>query len=453
MQTRDVLTVAAAVYGTQTTRSHAAAKVATTVLNVMVLVDQDRFLILLNAAIRVKVQVWFMATKGFVSEQDVTVARPVNLVIPRDGNKISGGKLMIFRQLNKTPCKTYLISSEKTKEAIIIDPVLENLNEYISIIKNEGFKLTHVLDTHTHADHISGSGALADKMSAVYVMHQNSPVRCVAFHVPDGFDYHLSNIPVKIMHTPGHTKDSICLVFQDRILTGDTLFLDEGGAGRTDLPGGDPGEHWESIQKIMKLPDNLIVYPAHDYRGREPSSLGEQKKQNSNLQPRTKEAYIKWLTDMKLGAADWMKDVLSANYACARNPKAAWIPVDAPACEVKGTLPTNVNEQQVPTIPVSEVKRRIQSNQLNNTIILDVREPAELKGELGVINGALNIPVGQLTQRIIELEKYKEKDFITVCRSGGRAHTAAAILLQLGFKKVFNMSGGMMAFHSAEKTK
>ena len=117
----------------------------------------------------------------------------------------------------------------------------------------------------------------------------------------------------------------------------------------------------------MKLPDHLIVYPAHEYRGREPSRLGEQKKRNPNLQPRTKEAYVKWLTNMKLGAADWMKDVLKANYECTRDPRAAWIPVDAPACEIRGTMSPGVNELQVPTIPVAEVRRRIKENQLDGT--------------------------------------------------------------------------------------
>lgn len=228
---------------------------------------------------------------------------------------------MLFKQLNKTSCKTYLVGSENSKEVLVVDPVLDRVNEYASLIKNEGFKLTHVLDTHTHADHISGAGALADLTGAVYVMHQNSPVRCVAFHVPDGFDCHLGDVSVKVMHTPGHTSDSICLIFPDRILTGDTLFLDDGGAGRTDLPGGDPGEHWESLRKIMQLPDHLVVYPSHEYRGREPSSLGEQKKRNPNLQPRTKEAYIKWLAGMEMGAADWMKDVLKANLPAPAIPK------------------------------------------------------------------------------------------------------------------------------------
>lgn len=358
---------------------------------------------------------------------------------------------MIFRQLNKTACKTYLAGSEATKEVILVDPVLPQVNEYVSLLKSEGLKLTHVLDTHTHADHVSGAGALINLTGAVYVMHQNSPVRCVSFRVPDGFNCHLSDIPVTVMHTPGHTKDSMCLIFPDRMLTGDTLFLDDGGAGRTDLPGGDPGEHWESLQRIMRLPDHLMVYPAHEYRGREPSTLGEQKKRNPNLQPRTKEAYIKWLIDMKLGPAEWMNAVLKANYACTHDPKAVHIPADTPTCEIKGTISQEIAEQQVPTIAAAEVRRRVETNQLDDTVILDVREPAELKGELRAIQGALNIPVGQVAQRLKELEKYREKEIITICRSGARAHTAAAILLKAGFRKVFNMSGGMAAFRQAEK--
>lgn len=358
---------------------------------------------------------------------------------------------MIFKQLNKISCKTYLIGSENTGEALVVDPVLDYVPEYVSLIKNERLKLTHIIDTHTHADHISGSGALAEQTGAVYVMHQLSPVRCVAFRVPDGFECHLGDTPIRVMHTPGHTSDSLCLIFSDRILTGDTLFLDDGGAGRTDLPGGDPREHWESIQKIMKLPDHLLVYPAHEYRGREPASLADQKKRNPNLQPRAKEAYVKWLTDMKLTPADWMVEVLKANYDCSKDPKAARIPTDTPACEVKGAASPKVDGRQAPTIPVAEVKRRIAANQLKGAIIIDVREPAELKGELGAIGGVINIPVGQVAHRLGELEKYKDTEVITVCRSGIRADIAANVLTKAGFKKVFTMSGGMTAFRAGEK--
>ncbi len=358
---------------------------------------------------------------------------------------------MIFKQLNKISCKTYLVGSEKNREALVVDPVLNYVPEYMALLKNEGLKLTHIIDTHTHADHISGAGTLAEQTGAVYVMHQLSPVRCVTFRVPDGFECHLGDIPARVMHTPGHTNDSLCLIFSDRILTGDTLFLDDGGAGRTDLPGGDPAQHWESIQKIMKLPGHLLVYPAHEYRGREPSSLAEQKKRNPNLQPRTKDAYTKWLSDMKLTPAEWMGDVLKANCDCSQDLKAAHIPTDAPACEVKGAASPKSDERQTPTISVAEVKRRIAANQLKGAVIIDVREPAELKGDLGIISGVINIPAGQVAQRLGELEEYKDTEVITVCKSGMRAGVAANLLIKAGFKKVFTMTGGMMAFRAAEK--
>ncbi|MDR4509928.1 MAG: MBL fold metallo-hydrolase [Candidatus Brocadiaceae bacterium] len=360
---------------------------------------------------------------------------------------------MIFKQLNKTPCKTYLIGSETRKEVTLVDPVLQFINEYISLIESEGLKLTHIMETHTHADHISGAGALLDRTGAVYVMHQNSSVRCVSYRVADGFEFHPSGIHVKIICTPGHTNDSICLLLSGKILTGDTLFLDEGGAGRTDLPGGDPGKHWESLQKIMKLPEHLIVYPAHEYRGHKPSSLGEQKKVNPNLQSRSKEEYVKWLSGMELGAADWMIDVLKANTTCSQDPQAAWIPEGTPSCEVKGTISHETTGLNVSAISVAEMQQRFTGETHDKTLILDVREPEELKEELGVLDGAVNIPVGQIEQRLDELEKYKGKEIITICCRGGRGHVAASILLKNGFTKVYNLTGGMTAFRNAEKTR
>lgn len=354
---------------------------------------------------------------------------------------------MIFRQLNPHACLTYLVGAQGSNEVVIIDPVLEHLKEYVELLQREKLKLTHVIDTHTHADHISGSAALKDLTGCEYVMHTTAPAHCVTFRVADGFECHLGNIPVKIMHTPGHTKDSISLIFPDRILTGDVLFLDEGGAGRDDLPGGDPGEHWDSFQRILDLSDNLIVYPAHEYRNRKSSSLKEQAERNPHLKRRTKEAYLRYLEDLKLGPADWMKEVLKANYACARDPKAAWIPVDVPACEVKGTLAHGVNDQQVASIPVQEVKRRLNAGQ--RPILLDVRESAKLKGELGHIPGIKHIPIGNLNRLMAELERERDREIITICRSGGRAHTAAQILMQAGFKQVYVLAGGMIAWSKA----
>ncbi|UCE63586.1 MAG: MBL fold metallo-hydrolase [Nitrospirota bacterium] len=351
---------------------------------------------------------------------------------------------MIFEQLNPGACRTYLIGDEQSHEAIVVDPVLEQVPQYLKMLDQKKLRLTHAIDTHTHADHISGAAALKDQVGCEYVMHAKAPARCVTFHLTDGFECHLGNHLVKVLATPGHTQDSITLVFHDRLLTGDVLFLDDAGAGRDDLPGGDAGAHWESLQRILTLPEHLIVYPAHEYRDRLPSSLKDQKESNPLLKLPTKQAYVDYLDSLQLGPADWMKEVLKANYACARDPQAAWIPVDVPACEVKGTLEQGVNDQQVAAIPVDVVKERLKSQ--TPPVMLDVRTPGEFTGELGHISQAINIPVTDLSHRLGELESAKDKEIITVCKSGGRAHTAAQILMQAGFSQVHVMMGGMLAW-------
>ena len=136
-----------------------------------------------------------------------------------------------------------------------------------------------------------------------------------------------------------------------------------------------------------------------------------------------------------------MKDVLKANYACARDPTSAWVPVDTPACEIKGTLEHGVNDIQVAGIPAEELKWRLDADKA--PVLLDVREKKELAGKLGHLPGIKHIPIGSLTDRLLELGNYKDKEIVTVCRSGGRAHTAAQIFMQAGFKHVYNLEGGM----------
>lgn len=355
---------------------------------------------------------------------------------------------MIFEQLNPGACRTYLIADERSREAVLVDPVLEHVQDYLKKLDQQHLTLTHVIDTHTHADHISGGAALKDEVSCEYVMHQDAPARCVTMHLTDGFECHLGKIPVKVLHTAGHTKDSVTLVLPDRLLTGDVLFLEEGGAGRDDLPGGDPGEHWDSLERIVRLPGHLLIHPAHEYRDRQPSSLDTQKQRNPVLRVESRRAYMSYLEGLQFGPAEWMTDVLKANYACARDPNAVWIPVDVPACEVKGTLERGVNDQVVSDVTVEEVKQTLQGTA--PPVILDVRNPGEVTGELGHILDAINIPVAELSGRLGELEGLRGKEIITVCKSGGRAHTAAQILMQVGFLKVHVMRGGMMAWSQAK---
>lgn len=354
---------------------------------------------------------------------------------------------IIVRQLNPHACRTYLLGVEGTEEVLLVDPVLEQVSDYLELLEREQLRLTHVIDTHTHADHISGAAALRDETGCEYVMHTRAPARCVSVRVADGFAGTLGPASLQVLHTPGHTKDSVSLVLPDAMLTGDVLFLDDGGAGRDDLPGGDPEEHWESLQQLLALPERLIVYPAHEYRNRQPSSLGQQKLHNPVLQPRTKAEYVRYVEELRLGPAEWMKDVLRANYACARDPKAAWIPVDVPACEVKGTLAVGVNDQQVAAMPVAELKRRLDAGHV--PVLVDVRETHELREELGHLPGIRHIPVGSLSSRLVELEPDRDQEIVTVCRSGGRATTAAQILQQAGFTHVQSLEGGMTAWRMA----
>jgi glyoxylase-like metal-dependent hydrolase (beta-lactamase superfamily II)/rhodanese-related sulfurtransferase len=351
---------------------------------------------------------------------------------------------MRFEQLNPHSCKTYLIGQDDLNEVVLIDPVLDHFKDYQKYLKDNDLKLKMVIDTHTHADHISGCAALKDITDCDYLMHDLAPARCANLRIHEGQKFNIGNIPVTIIHTPGHTRDSISLILPDRIFTGDALFLDDGGAGRDDLPGGDAAQHWVTLEKFKSLPGELVVYPAHEYRNRQPSSLNKQKKINPHLRNRTRDEFIRYIEDLRLGPADWMKDVLKANYACARDPKAAWVPTDFAACEIKGTLEHGVNDIIVEDISPQNLKEILDSKE--QIILLDVRQKKELGGELGHLDGIKHIPISELTKKLSDLEDFKNRHIITVCRSGHRAHTAAQILKQTGFPYVSVLDGGMIAW-------
>lgn len=356
-----------------------------------------------------------------------------------------------FYQLNLAkPCLTYLVGTKKgSSRVILVDPVLKHLNSYLEFLRQENLKLTYVIDTHTHADHISAGSALKDQTKCEYAMHReiHSPPLSVTLGLSEGFEYRFGSVSFKVLLTRGHTKDSISLLFPDRILTGDALFLDNGGAGRDDLPGGDPGEHWETLQRFRELPDHLVVYPAHDYRNRQPSTLGEQKTKNPHLKPRTKAEYIQYLESLRLGPAEWMKEVLKANQACSRNPNAVRIPDNVSACEIMGSLPHTMGNRRKTNIPVEELRGQIQNG--HPPLLLDVREAGELESELGHLPGIVHIPLAELPEHLNELGPDKKKEIVTVCRSGSRAQTAAKILMEAGFKKVSVLTGGMIAWQTA----
>jgi len=328
---------------------------------------------------------------------------------------------------------------------MLVDPLAEHVETYLQELGRRGLKLTFVVDTHVHADHLSGSALLKERTGARYLMHRNSVAGCIDRHLDDGDTLTLGDVPVTVLATPGHTQDSISLLLPGKLLTGDFLFIGEGGAGRTDLPGGDAGEHWEALGKLTGLPDTLEVYPGHDYHHRESSTLGEERRGNPRLRISERSKYVKWLESQDLGPAEWMKDVIAANYACRTDARGLPIPDEKPACEVSGTAGDAV-QQLVSLIPVAELAQRRAAG--GGLLVLDVREGDEFVGELGHIPGARRISLNELGHRVHELAAWRHQPLVTVCKAGGRSRAAAAVLVAEGFTQVRSLDGGMHAWRA-----
>ena len=221
---------------------------------------------------------------------------------------------MIFKQLfdNKSSTYTYIISSGQGREALIIDPVIENTNEYLKVLKNLDLKLVKVIDTHIHTDHISGLNELAKQTSCSKIMGEQSASEVVDIRVKDNEKIKIENLELISMHTPGHTDCSYCFLMNDRIFTGDTLLIN--GTGRTDFQNGNPIDQYRSLfNKVLKLPEKTLVYPAHDYNGNKVSSIGEQKKNNPRLQVKSVEQYAKIMNNLKLPNPKMMDIAVPAN--------------------------------------------------------------------------------------------------------------------------------------------
>ncbi len=354
-----------------------------------------------------------------------------------------------FEPLNPThTCKAYAIRPRDSSSVIIVDPQLDHLDYYTDYIAQEKLDLKFIIDTHTHADHLSAGAALKEKYGAELIMGEKAPAKCVTHRVKDNDQLLFEGIPIKFLETPGHTADSISVILPNEILTGDALFLDEGGAGRDDLPGGDSVDHWETLVKLKNLPEELIVYPAHDYRGRIPSSLGKQKLTNPFFKIDTKENFIEFLEDLILGPADWMNGILKANYNCSQDPKAAWVPLDSPSCEVMGTLDPDLEKLDVSGISTQQLEEQLHSHSPKSFILIDVRSKKELSGKLGIISEATQIALSSIMNDVSQLNQFKGKQIITICGSGKRAKIAAKMIKKSGFPDPWYVEGGIKKWKS-----
>ena len=221
---------------------------------------------------------------------------------------------MIFKQLfdNKSSTYTYIISSGKGREALIIDPVIENTKKYLNVLKQLNLKLIKVIDTHIHADHISGLNELAKRTSCSKIMGEHSASEVIDIRVKDNEKVKIENIELTSMHTPGHTDCSYSFLMNDRIFTGDTLLIN--GTGRTDFQNGNPIDQYHSLfDKILKLPEKTLVYPAHDYKGNKVSTIGEQKKNNPRLQVSSAEQYVEIMNNLNLEKPTMIDIAVPAN--------------------------------------------------------------------------------------------------------------------------------------------
>jgi glyoxylase-like metal-dependent hydrolase (beta-lactamase superfamily II) len=326
-------------------------------------------------------------------------------------------------------CVSYLVGCTRTSAAIVVDPELSQVDRYQALAAQQGLRIRYLLDTHTHADHFSGVRPLAERLEASIVMHQLSPAPFVDLRVEDGETIRVGELRLHVIHTPGHTRDSICLVASGHLLTGDTLLL--GGTGRTDLPTGDPEDlHASLFGKILRLDGSLRVHPAHNYKNLPPTSLDEQKATNPRLQQRERAAFVEQMRSLSLGMPEHLTEALRTNQTGGK------------------TVAQIIDEaaRQVPFMTMDELRRRIDSGD-PGIAILDVREADAYAA--GHVPGAIHLPRGQLELRADAVFPDPTVRILAYCEFGKISTIAAATLRSMGFRGAIALDGGIRAWKDA----
>jgi len=338
---------------------------------------------------------------------------------------------MIFRQLfdHQSSTYTYILGSRRGGEAMIIDAVIEHVDRYVQLLGELDLKLVKALDTHVHADHISGLGALRDRTRCITVMGCHSQVDVVSVRVEDGDKVDVEGISLRALYTPGHTDDSYCYHGVDRVFTGDTLLIR--GTGRTDFQGGDPRAAYDSLfNKLLKLPDETLVYPAHDYRGETVSTVGEERAFNPRLQVGSADAYAEIMDGLDLPHLKMMDIAVPANLMIGANQLAS-----GEEC----------------SLSVADVKKQI--GRLD-VVLVDLREDAGRRRH-GVISGSLHAPYPDLDKflapgGVLHYEgRTGGKRILFYCAYGERSALAVATSKEAGLANVFHLLGGIDAWAEA----
>lgn len=331
---------------------------------------------------------------------------------------------IIFHQIaTERGCQSYLIGCRSSCAAIIVDPEISLLERYLAITAQEGLRIHYLLDTHTHADHFSGNRALAEQLQVPVVMHRASPAPFIDMHVDDGEMLIVGNLRLGILHTPGHTADSICITVEDRVLTGDTLLL--GGTGRTDLPSGDPNQLYDSLfNRLLKLDPQTRVYPAHIYGERSHSTLAHEIVNNPRLQQRNRPEFVEMMNNLNLKMPTHLTEALRINLSGG--------------CSVAQLI--SEAAEQVPFMSMEQALSRIEQAE-PDILVLDVRETEAFAN--GHLPTAIHIPRGQLELRVNQQLLDPTQRILVYCEFGKISTLAAATLKKLGFDRAVALDGGV----------
>jgi len=341
---------------------------------------------------------------------------------------------MIFRQLfdANSSTYTYLLGCADTRDAVVIDPVYEQHARDTALIRELDLKVRYVLDTHVHADHVTGAWLMRTALGAEIALSKRYDVENVDVPVDHGDVLAFGNCSLAVRATPGHTAGCITYVTNDQHMafTGDCLMIR--GAGRTDFQAGDEHEMWRSIrEQIFTLPGDCLIYPGHDYFGRTVSTVQEEKQFNPRIGGDAREEdFVGFMENLGLPHPKLIDIALPANLKSGR-------PADNAMPEEITWGPVTITFAGVPEIQPDWVARHI-----GELYVMDVRSPGEFEGDLGHLEGAHLIPLDELRDRLGEIPR--DKPVVAVCQSGKRSAMAAEILLKSGYERVANVAGGLI---------
>jgi glyoxylase-like metal-dependent hydrolase (beta-lactamase superfamily II)/rhodanese-related sulfurtransferase len=336
---------------------------------------------------------------------------------------------MIFRQLfdSVSGTYTYLLASRPGGEALIIDPVIEKVERYLQLVRELDLKLVKAVDTHMHADHITGLGALRDRTHCITVMGEQTRADVISMRVSEGDKVTIEGIALEVLYTPGHTDDSYSFRMADRVFTGDTLLIR--GTGRTDFQNGDPRAQFDSIfHKLLRLPEDTLVFPAHDYKGDTVSTIGEEKHFNPRLQVKSIDEYVELMNNLKLPNPKMMDVAIPSNMRVGMHQdeiaKRGWALSATDAIKLVGRP---------------------------DVALIDLRETSE-RTKHGVIPGSLHVPYPTLQENLGPGGRLRaiDKRMVFYCAFGERSAMAVQAAQDTGILSAVHIQGGLEAWKKAE---